>query len=416
MKKKMKTIILKPINLYLAAVILGLLNGLYGNESLHHIAEFISNAFIHLFKCLGAPIIAVSLITTLSSFSRSEISTAGKKTLFYTITTTTIAALTSMLLYILIHPQTSIPNNAMTSAASQKTAYLEHIATMIPVNFFSPFIENQVISILFIGIAIGFAIRLIPDKDSQKTVMQFFKGIQSILFVLTKWVVTILPIAIFGFVSVSIVQYLNGFKIESLGQYFAVIFLANLIQGFVVLPAWLKLKGIKPFYSMKQMMPALSVAFFSKSSSGTLPLTMETAEKRLGLNQSVTRFVLPLCTTINMNGCAAFIFTTVIFIMQSNGVDISIGTMFAWVFIATIAAIGNAGVPMGCFFLSASLLTSMNMPVELLGFILPFYNLIDMVETSLNVWSDSCVANVVNKELTVSPQPYVIDNGQSESA
>lgn len=407
----MKKLLLKPINLYLIAVILGLLNGMYGSESMHHIAEFISDVFIHLFKCLGAPIIAVSLITTLSSFSGAEISTGGKKTLFYTITTTIIAALTSMALYLLIHPQISTLPGDAGSSAIQKTSYIEHIANMIPVNFFSPFIENQVISILFIGIAVGFAIRFIPDKDSQKTITQFFKGIQSILFVLTKWVVTILPIGIFGFVSISFVQYLNGFKIESLGQYFAVILLANLIQGFIVLPTWLKFKGIKPFYSMKQMMPALSVAFFSKSSSGTLPLTIETAEKRLGLNPKVTRFVLPLCTTINMNGCAAFIFTTVIFIMQSNGVDISIGTMFAWVFIATVAAIGNAGVPMGCFFLSASLLTSMNIPIELLGFILPFYNLIDMVETSLNVWSDSCVVNVVNKELTLTPQ-YAPDSGK----
>jgi len=407
----MKKLLLKPINLYLVAVILGLLNGMYGSESMHHLADFISDVFIHLFKCLGAPIIAVSLITTLSSFSGTEISTAGRKTLFYTITTTIIAALISMALYLLIHPQISTLPGDAASSAIQKTSYIEHIANMIPVNFFSPFIENQVISILFIGIAVGFAIRFIPDKESQKTITQFFKGIQSILFVLTKWVVTILPIGIFGFVSISFVQYLNGFKIESLGQYFAVILLANLIQGFIVLPTWLKFKGIKPFYSMKQMMPALSVAFFSKSSSGTLPLTIETAEKRLGLNPKVTRFVLPLCTTINMNGCAAFIFTTVIFIMQSNGVDISIGTMFAWVFIATIAAIGNAGVPMGCFFLSASLLTSMNMPIELLGFILPFYNLIDMVETSLNVWSDSCVVNVVNKELTLTPQ-YALDSGK----
>ena len=407
----MKKVLFKPINLYFSAIILGILNGMFGGENLHQFAEFISNIFIHMFRCLGAPIIAVSLITTLSSFSHESITIAGRKTLFYTITTTIIAALTSMVLYLIIQPQSlNAPLDTAALTTLNKTSYLEHILNVIPLNFFSPFIDNQVLSILFLGIVVGFAIRGIPDEDAQKTVVQFFKGIQSILFALTKWVVTILPLGIYGFVSISVVHYLNGFKIESLGQYFAIILLANLIQGFIVLPTWLKLKGIKPFVSMKQMMPALSVAFFSKSSSGTLPLTIETAEKRLGLSSRVTRFVLPLCTTINMNGCAAFIFTTVIFIMQSNGVDISMGTLITWVFVATIAAIGNAGVPMGCFFLSASLLTSMNIPIEILGFILPFYSVIDMVETSLNVWSDSCVANVVNQELTKSQPSFVIEN------
>ncbi len=144
------------------------------------------------------------------------------------------------------------------------------------------------------------------------------------------------------------------------------------------------------------MLPALSVAFFSKSSAGTLPITIETAEKNLGMSPKVSRFVLPLCTSINMNGCAAFIFTTVIYLMQNNGMEISIMTMLLWIFIATIAAIGNAGVPMGCFFLSASLLTSMNVPIVLLGLILPFYSIIDMIETALNVWSDTCVAKVID--------------------
>jgi Na+/H+-dicarboxylate symporter len=152
---------------------------------------------------------------------------------------------------------------------------------------------------------------------------------------------------------------------------------------------------------MKNMLPALSLAFFSKSSVGTLPVTMETFEKNLNVKPEISRFVLPLCTSINMNGCAAFIFTTVIYLMQNNGMHVSLGTMGLWVVVATISAIGNAGIPMGCFFLSVSLLASMNVPITLLGFILPFYGLIDMLETALNVWSDSCVVKVVNDKLSV---------------
>ena len=141
------------------------------------------------------------------------------------------------------------------------------------------------------------------------------------------------------------------------------------------------------------------VAFFSKSSAGTLPVTMNCAESQLGVRPSVSRFVLPICTTINMNGCAAFILVTVVFLMQNAGAEITYSTLLTWIFISTLAAIGNAGVPMGCFFLSASLLASMNIPIALMGVILPIYAVIDMVETTLNVWSDSCVCTMVNKDL-----------------
>jgi Na+/H+-dicarboxylate symporter len=125
---------------------------------------------------------------------------------------------------------------------------------------------------------------------------------------------------------------------------------------------------------------------------------MDTVERSLNVKPEVGRFVLPLCTSINMNGCAAFIFVTVIYLMQNYGIEVSFGTMALWVVVSTVAAIGNAGVPMGCFFLSASLLASMNVPITLMGIILPFYSLIDMLETALNVWSDACVTKVVDEK------------------
>jgi Na+/H+-dicarboxylate symporter len=183
---------------------------------------------------------------------------------------------------------------------------------------------------------------------------------------------------------------------KGIGEYLLIIVLANLIQGFIILPAWLRLNGVKPFRAMRAMLPALSVAFFSKSSVGTLPVTMNTIENNLQVKPEISRFVLPLCTSINMNGCAAFIFATVIYLMQNHGMPISYATMGLWIVVSTIAAIGNAGIPMGCFFLSVSLLAGMNVPITLMGVILPFYGLIDMLETALNVWSDACVTKVVN--------------------
>ncbi|MBQ1708357.1 MAG: cation:dicarboxylase symporter family transporter, partial [Bacteroidales bacterium] len=114
----------------------------------------------------------------------------------------------------------------------------------------------------------------------------------------------------------------------------------------------------------------------------------------------VSRFVLPICTTVNMNGCAAFILVTSLFVMQNGGFSLGIGTMLLWVLISVIAAVGNAGVPMGCFFLTVSLMTGIGAPVAVLGLILPIYTILDMVETAENVWSDSCVCAMTDKDLS----------------
>lgn len=120
----------------------------------------------------------------------------------------------------------------------------------------------------------------------------------------------------------------------------------------------------------------------------------------------VSRFVLPICTTINMNGCAAFIFITSLFVMQNGGM-IPTGSLAdivpfyaLWVMLAVISAIGNAGVPMGCYFLTLSLMTGINAPVGIMGIILPIYTIIDMIETAENVWSDSCVCAMTDHDLS----------------
>ena len=140
------------------------------------------------------------------------------------------------------------------------------------------------------------------------------------------------------------------------------------------------------------------MALFTKSSAATLPVTMRSAEDNLGVRPDVARFVLPICTTINMNGCAAFILVTSLFVMQNGGTVLTLPTMLLWLVIAVISAIGNAGVPMGCYFLTLSLMAGSGSPVGIMGIILPIFTIIDMVETAENVWSDSCVCAIVNKK------------------
>ena len=392
---------LSPPFLYTLMIILGALSGWSDIIWLKALGVFISDVFIKIFKCISLPIIALSIIVTLSNYNADGMMrTVWRRSMTYTLGTTLVAAAISCLLYLVIRPgMVEIVKHTVAVPKAAQFSYFEHIGNLIPSTVLSPFIEQQVMGVLLIGILIGIAIRFIPDTDSRQTIHSFFRGAHGLFMVITGWIIAIIPIGLFGFISTTVVQLRGGMAIKGIGSYLLIIVLANLVQGFIILPLWLKTQGIKPFVAMRGMLPALSMAFFSKSSVGTLPVTMDTAEKNLHIRPQVSRFVLPLCTSLNMNGCAAFIFATVIYLMQNNGIEISLPMMGLWVVIATIAAIGNAGVPMGCFFLSASLLASMNVPITLMGIILPFYSLIDMLETSLNVWSDSCVAKVVNEKL-----------------
>ena len=128
-------------------------------------------------------------------------------------------------------------------------------------------------------------------------------------------------------------------------------------------------------------------------------IAMLAAEDRSGVSNKVSRFVLPIYNTINMNGCAAFILVTSLFLMQNRGMPLPWSTMILWLFISVISAVGNAGVPMGCYFLTLSLMSGVNAPIGIMGIILPIYTIIDMIEAAENVWSDSCVCAMVDKDL-----------------
>lgn len=137
---------------------------------------------------------------------------------------------------------------------------------------------------------------------------------------------------------------------------------------------------------------------------------MESIEKNAGVSKKVSSFSLPLCSVVNMNGCAAFILISTLFVASLHGMTFGTLDYIGWIFFATLAAVGNAGVPMGCFFLTSAFLVGMDVPLMMMGLILPFYAVIDMVETALNVWSDSCVTMSIDKDLVSQEDALPIES------
>jgi Na+/H+-dicarboxylate symporter len=391
--------------LFALAIVCGLATGYFNNAAVNSVAHGVSDIFINLLKLVSLPIIFLSIVSTASGMENArELKTLGQKVLKYTLLTTVMAATIALILFVVIDPvRTHIQDVAAENAQTLKPqgSYLKYIQQLIPSNIVRPFSENNVIGVLIIALMLSLAIIALPSEN-RKVLHTFFSSLYAAIMKITTWIVRIMPIAIWAFITLFIHDLHEGIEIESLALYLGAVVAANLIQGFIVLPLLLKFKKISPLRTAKGMLPALSVAFFTKSSNAALPMAMKCAEERVGVSRRVASFSLPLCTTINMNGCAAFILITVLFVSMSNGVTFSPAEMILWIFLSTIAAVGNAGVPMGCYFLSGAFLAAMNVPLNILGIILPFYTIIDMIETALNVWSDSCVATIVDRE--VSPQ------------
>ena len=278
-------------------------------------------------------------------------------------------------------------------------SYYDHFLKVIPNNVLQPFLAGNVLSVLFIAAAAGLGLAFMPRTENREVLLKGIAGLQELLFTLIRGLLYILPFGILAFSAQLSAQIEAGVIVGALGKYVAVVMGGNLIQFFIVLPLFLALRGLNPLQVLKKMSPAIAVALFTKSSAATLPVTLATAEENLKVSPRVSRFVLPICTTINMNGCAAFILVTSLFVMQNAGFELTLPTMISWLFVAVLAAVGNAGVPMGCYFLTLSLMSSLGAPLGLMGIILPIYAVIDMIETAENVWSDSCVCAMTNNDL-----------------
>lgn len=392
--------------LWLGALVVGTVLGMLGVGWIDSATNFVATIYTRLFQFVAIPTIALAVTTTLARFgTQKDTGRIFRHTLTYTLLTTVAAAAVGMLLYRFIAPD-NLPLDAIqgdTGIDSVKqelgdASYMDYIIGIVPDNVLRPLVEGNVLSLLLIAVAVGIALARMPESDSKRTLMNGLNGLQNLVSTLIHWLIDILPIGIVAFAAQLSAEITAGTVVTSIGKYVAVILGGNLLQFCVVLPLFLMARGLNPIRVARAMTPAVLMALFTKSSAATLPVTIQSAEERLGVDSRVARFVLPICTTINMNGCAAFIFVTSLFVMQNGGVEITWGTMIMWLFISVVAAIGNAGVPMGCYFLTLSLMSGVGAPIAIMGIILPVFTVLDMIETAENVWSDSCVAAMTDRD------------------
>ena len=372
----------KQFILWMAALVIGGALGWMNNPSLNELFNFIATIFTRMFQFIAVPTIALAVITTLSALgAKKDTKRIFAHTLVYTLLTTICSAAVGLALYLWIAPG-NLPADVVGAGAAQvpqnlgKLSYYDHFLSVVPNNILYPFLSGNVLSVLFIAAAVGLALAFMPKTENREVLLKGINGLQEVLFTLIRAILYVLPVGILAFAGQLAAQIEAGVIVGALGKYTAVVIGGNLLQFFIVLPLFLLARGLNPVDIMKKMSPALAVALFTKSSAATLPVTLASAEQN-----------------------AAFILVTSLFVMQNSGMNLTMGAMISWLFVAVLAAIGNAGVPMGCYFLTLSLMSSVGASIGIMGVILPIYTIIDMIETAENVWSDSCVCAMTNKDL-----------------
>lgn len=382
--------------LTLLAVVLGIICGLLQTPEILAAATVVSDVAIKLMKLIALPLLFLSVVSSAAHFSNLEqIKALGVKIFSYTLFTTLIATLVAESLYWIVSPFLMGARVEAVPAMEQR-GFFATLVTMIPDNVLGAFLDGNVIAVVVMAILLAVAMLSI-NKVERDAVFTVFGGLLNAVMRIVRVGLKAIPLSVWAFVTILISKTTDGIEsINAIGGLALTVIASNIIQGVIILPMLLRYKGISAKKLFVDVKDALIMAFFTRSSMATLPITLERAIDNAKINSDVARLSLPLCTTINMNGCAQFILLSVYFVSAFSGHPLSPSMHVGMIFLSVIAAIGNAGVPMGCFFLASSILASLDIPLVIMGSILPLYAVIDMVESSLNVWSDVCVTKIID--------------------
>ncbi|MCA9506878.1 MAG: dicarboxylate/amino acid:cation symporter [Myxococcales bacterium] len=387
--------------LTIIALVVGIFSAFLNNSWLFDVAEVVADISLRVMKLVAVPLLFLSVVSSASHFDNfNEIKNLGKKLVKYTMLTTLLAALTAECLYWLLGSYIFTTGHLNAESGTSKPSLLNALLNMLPDNLAKAFLDNNVLGLVIIAICLALALLTIKPREKE-IVFAFFGGLLNALMKIVHFALKFLPFSVWAFVTLLVQQIINEdtSSISIVGGLIITVIAANILQGVVVIPMLLKAKGIAPLKLASSVKEALFLAFFTRSSTATLPVTLEHSIRDAKISEDVARLSLPLCSTINMNGCAQFILLSVYFVSAFTGNPLAWWEHVGMIIVSVVAAVGNAGVPMGCFFLASSILASKNIPLHLMGSILPLYTFVDMIETSLNVWSDVSVAKIVDNEI-----------------
>ena len=363
----------------------------------------LGDIFMRLLKMVIVPLIFTSITAGVAGIGDSRnLGRLGGKTFLYYIVTSALAIMVGLALVNIIQPGVGlvVAQEQMINPddLEQPGSVVDILMRIIPINPVQAAASGDILGVIFFAIFFGFAITRLPTAKA-KPVLSFFQSAFEAMMQVTHAVISLAPIGVFGLISRAVVS-MGGELFQAVGLYMITIAAGLTIHFLVILPVlFFLLTRRNPLDHYRAMAAVMAMAFSTSSSSATLPLTLDAVEKKAGVSNKISSFVLPMGATVNMDGTALYECAGVIFIAQALGIDLTFGQQLVVVFTALLASIGAAGVPSAGLVMIFIVLEAVGITTPaayaLVGVMLAVDRPLDMFRTVVNVTSDSIGAVVI---------------------
>lgn len=395
----------------LIGLVLGAVVGLIAGESIMWVAPF-GAVFVRLLQMIVMPVIFATLVMGSASISPAELGKVGVKIVVFYLVTSALAVSIGLVMANIFQPGSGL---GLTGAAGisgralQQPALRDTLLNIVPTNPFAALSAGAVLPTIFFAIAFGIGISYLKISENERirnageTLFVLFDGAAEVMYIMVRWVLQYAPIGVFALLAVVFAQQ-GAAAAGPLGIVIVAVYLGLILHVVVVYGGILKVNGLSFIRFLKGSREAMLTAFVTRSSGGTLPVTMRNAEENLGISRKVHSFTLPLGATINMDGTAIYLGVCALFIGYAIGMPLGFGQQLTIVLTAVLASIGTAGVPGAGAIMLLMVLQSVGLPIEdgsavaaAYAMILGIDAILDMGRTGANVTGDLTGTTIVAK-------------------
>ena len=356
--------------------------------------------FIRLMQMLVVPLVFCSLVCgSMAIGDTKKLGKVGVKTMGFYLLTTAIAVSVAIFIAFCINPGVGLNMGTMETAEAvsvEKTSFAETLLNIIPTNPIAALANGEMLPLILFALIIG--VILAHRGERADTVANFFSQFNDIMMDMTTGVMKLAPIGVFCLIA----RTFAGLGLDAflpLLKYMGAVLLALAVQCLVVYQVFLKVfTGLSPIKFLKKFAPVMAFAFSTATSNATIPLSIDTLHRKMGVSKKISSFTIPLGATINMDGTAIMQGVAVVFAAQAFHIDLTMADFLTVIATATLASIGTAGVPSVGLITLSMVFNSVGLPVEAIGLIMGIDRILDMTRTAVNITGDAVCTAIVAKQ------------------
>ena len=361
----------------------------------------VGQGFIRLMQMLVVPLVFCSLICgSMAIGDTKTLGTVGIKTVLFYLFTTAVAVVIALATAYVINPGIGLDMDAVqtseVTATATDTSLVDTLLNIIPKNPVSSMASGDMLPIIVFALFVGIMLAKLGSKAS--TVANFFSEFNDVMMEMTMAVMKIAPIGVFCLIARTFANL--GFSaFKPMIKYMGSVTIALFIQCFVIYQVLLFVfTRLNPMKFIKKFAPVMGFAFSTATSNATIPMSIDTLHKKMGVSKQISSFTIPLGATVNMDGTSIMQGVAVVFIAQAYGIDLTPANLATVVVTATLASIGTAGVPSVGLVTLSMVLASVGLPVEGIALIMGIDRILDMMRTAVNITGDAVCTTVIAEQ------------------